>query len=425
MDNLPPMPSPPAVAADRSVIALLRLVRLRWFILVGEAVAVLAAPALLDVPLPSALLLTVLAVLAVFNALAGRRARTAAVIESPELFMQTAADMVGLAVLLFFTGGAANPLVSLLLLPVTMAALTLPWRYAAGAAVLAVGCYSVLTVQFLPLPIADPVRATNLHLAGMWLTFVFSVALIVWLIVRMTASIRERDAQLATAREQALRQERVVALGALAAGAAHELGTPLATMAVIAGELERDARLGVEAQADLAVLREQIAACKGIISGLAERAGAGRLEGAQGVQADRWLAAVVDRWRLLRPVAHCRLDIRGLAPAPTVVVETTLEQGVLNLLNNAANVGHETVIAVDWDRTWLRIEVADDGPGFPAEVLHRAGRAPLPAHANGSGIGLFLTYAAVERLDGRIALENPPTGGGLVKIELPLARIGD
>lgn len=419
------MDSTSNLSAARAETGLQRLVRLRWFLLAGEALVILAVPPLLDIPLQSGFLLTVVVLLAGFNGLASRRAAQAAVIEPMELLGQVVVDMVGLGVLLFFSGGAANPLVSLLLLPVTVAALMLPWRYAAGAAVLAVVLYSLLTVRFVPLPIADPERATNLHLAGMWLTFVFSVALIVWLIVRMTASIRERDAQLATAREQALRQERVVALGALAAGAAHELGTPLATMAVLAGELERDARLGVEAQADLAVLREQIAVCKGIITGLAARAGAGRFEDAQAARADRWLAALVDRWRQQRPKASCRLEIAEPSPAPTIVAEATLEQGLLNLFNNAANAGRHVTVAADWDEAWLRVKVSDDGPGFPDEVLRQAGKATLPAHANGSGIGLFLAYAAVERLGGRLILENLPEGGGLARVELPLAQIGE
>jgi hypothetical protein len=106
--------------------------------------------------------------------------------------------------------------------------------------VLAVALYTLLMWQFLPLAVADAERAARLHLAGMWLTFVVSAAMIAWFVARMTASIRERDSRLAAAREQALRDERVVALGALAAGAAHELGTPLATIAVLVGELEQD-----------------------------------------------------------------------------------------------------------------------------------------------------------------------------------------
>jgi two-component system sensor histidine kinase RegB len=139
--------------------------------------------------------------------------------------------------LLYLSGGAANPLISLLLVPVTVAALSLSGTLTAAVAALSIALYTFLVWFYLPLSVADAERATRLHLAGMWLTFVVSVAMIAWFIARMTASVRERDRHLAAAREKALRDERVVALGALAAGAAHELGTPLATIAVVIGDL--------------------------------------------------------------------------------------------------------------------------------------------------------------------------------------------
>jgi signal transduction histidine kinase len=140
--------------------------------------------------------------------------------------------------------------------------------------------------------VADAERAARLHLAGMWLTFVVSAAMIAWFVARMTASIRERDSRLAAAREQALRDERVVALGALAAGAAHELGTPLATMAVLVGELEHDPSLDADARADLALVREQVALCKGIISGMAATQRRGAPESLQAQDAGDWLRGV-------------------------------------------------------------------------------------------------------------------------------------
>jgi two-component system sensor histidine kinase RegB len=127
-------------------------------------------------------------------------------------------------------------------------------------------------VYYIPLPMPDASRATRLHLIGMWLTFAVSAVMIAWFVVRMTRLIRERDAELAAAREQALRDERVMAMGTLAAGAAHELGTPLATMALIAGELANDPALNQAAQEDIALLRQQIGVCKKIITGLTRRA---------------------------------------------------------------------------------------------------------------------------------------------------------
>jgi len=422
MDSRSLLTDLPADGAE-TLASMRRLVAVRWWVLAGAALAIPAAPALLDITLPIPPMIAVISVAAAWNAVSQRRLRPATAAGAGELFSQLSVDLAVLGALLFFSGGATNPLVSLLLPPVAVAALTLPPRLVAGIAALAVAAYSLLMVSFVPLPFDDPARAARLHLIGMWLTFVVSVALIGWFILRMTATIRSRDAELAHAREQTLRDERVLALGTLAAGAAHELGTPLATMAVLAGELEHDAQVGVDARADLALLREQIAHCKRIITGLAERAGAQRAECAERMRCDDWLEAVHAGWRALRGETQSVLQIVGAGDTPIVVVEPTLEHGIVNLLDNAARAGGPVEVRVDWDSRHLLIEIADRGPGFSAEVLARAGQVPFPAHAAGSGIGLLLTRAAIERLGGRLELRNRPEGGGLARVELPLARI--
>lgn len=414
-----PIPVTAATGANPQ-LALSRLVFLRWLLLGGALAAVLATPPLLDIPLPRLPMLVVLLLLAAFNLLSARRLMRSET-SDVGLVLQQVADVVGLGVLLFLSGGAANPLVSLLLLPVATAALTLSARGAAVVAALAIGVYSLLAVWYVPLPIGDAERAARLHLAGMWLTFVASVLLIAWLIVRMNASVRTRDAALAAAREQALRDERVVALGTLAAGAAHELGTPLATMAVIVGECVREEALPDAVREDMETLRAQIAACKEIVSGLAQRAGVARSTEARSANVREWIEQVVARWRSTRPQATCRVRLAG-ADAPDIVVEATLEQALANLLNNAADAGGgELEVSADWDADMLTVTVSDHGPGFPADMLHEGGRAPVTSTTGGSGIGLMLTQAAVERCGGNLELANPPDGGAEVRLRLPLA----
>ena len=409
--------------ADRLPSIRRRLVLLRWWLLGGLALAILSAPTFLDIALPLPLLLAVLFLLAGFNAVAQWRAHSedSEDFGTSELAGQLAVDLVGMGVLLYLAGGATNPLVSLLLLPVAVAALSLPGRWVAGIAGLAVGLYSFLMLYSLPLPISDVARATRLHLGGMWLTFVVSAVLLAWFVTRMTTSLRERDALLAAVREEALRDAQVVALGQLAAGAAHELGTPLATMNILAGELVQDVRLPGDAHEDLTLLRQQIAICKDIVGNLISRAGIERAGSAQKMPADAWLAGLLARWRTLWPQASCILDVQIADAPPLIVVEATLEQAITNLLNNAAKIdpyGMRLVLA--WDADWLRIALHDQGPGFPPEVLRCCGAEPLPAHARGAGIGLWLTRAAVERIGGRMQLANLPTGG-VATLELPIA----
>lgn len=404
-----PLSAPPA-RADCSGGGLrpLRLGGLRAWMLIVLTAAVLSAPTFLDIALPLAPLLTVLALLALFTFLSLKQP-DGTERSAPEIALQLGVDLVGLGVLLYLSGGASNPLVSLLLYPVVAAALSLPTRWVAAVTALAIGVYSFLMVYFLPLPIADVARATRLHLGGMWLTFVVSAALAAWFIARMTASIRQRDAQLAAAREQALRHAQVVALGQLAAGAAHELGTPLATINVIVGELQRDAQFDRGTQADLALLKQQIAACKEIIGSLTQQAGIERA--GRSLAADLWLSAVLARWRTLWPRAGCRLQVDGSGAAPDIVADGALEQAVMNLLNNAARSAPlGLTLHVDWHAGQWLIGVQDRGPGFPVAVLQCAGGEPLAAVDESNGIGLWLTRSTVERLGGRLLLENTPLG---------------
>ncbi len=398
-----------------------RSILLRWWLLLAAAIAVSSAPTMLGLGLPLLPMLAVLVALAGFNAWLQWRSPPASV-SAGELFGQLCVDLTALTVLLYLSGGAANPLISLLLIPVAVAALSLPGRLTAAVTLLAVLAYSMLTGVYLPLAIDDVERAARLHLAGMWLTFVVSAAMIAWFVARMTASIRERDSRLAAAREQALRDERVVALGALAAGAAHELGTPLATIAVLVGELERDASIDADARTDLALVREQVALCKGIISGMAQRSGAARAESLRALDAAAWLRGVLARWQAMRPRASAAIQIAGRGEVPRQAFDPALEQAVGNLLNNAADAAAGTIrVELDWDDVWLRLTISDDGQGFAAEVLRRGGREALPASHGGAGIGLLLAFSAVERGGGRILLDNPPAGGARARIELPRA----
>ena len=412
-------------AADSKeyLVNLRRLFGLRWAMLALMALTVLIAPGLLDVVLPQAAMLGILAVAALLNALGHRHAGRQQSATANELFSQLLIDISTLSALLFFSGGATNPLVSLLLPPVAIAALGLPRHLVILVGSVAILAYSLLMLFYLPLPIADVSRATQLHLIGMWLTFTVSAILIGWIILRMSQLIRDRDAELAAAREQALRDERVTAMGTLAAGAAHELGTPLATMSLIVGELVTDERLPDPVREDLALLRQQIGACKEIVSGLARRADVARSDNPDLQACDRWLDRLRQKWHALRPQTSSRMIIGSDGPAPVIIIDPRLEQALLNLFNNAANACPQPLeIRLAWHHQTLEIEIRDHGPGFPPTVLEISGRHELPAHEGGSGVGLMLTSTAIGQLGGRMELSNPESGGAQVRILLPIGE---
>ena len=402
--------------------------RLQW--LRDVAIAGLALVAALAQPLfytrvpltPTFSLLGLWTLLSLFT---WRRLKRPAPVGHRELLSHIGIDLIILTALLAISGGPANPLTALYLPPVAVAAAVLPVRQSWLVASLGVAAYSLLWKFCLPLTVEDVDRAMQMHLTGMWLTFAVSALLIAGFVGRITMALREREQQLAAAREQALRDERIVALGNLAAGAAHELGTPLATMAVIAGELARDNNLPADLREDVKLLGEQIGACKGIISGLAERAGLARAEGGSALTVDRWIEQLVARWRALRPQTMPRLTLTAqTAPAPLIFGETTLEQALLNLFNNAADASPDDVeIVAQWTTEQLQVDILDRGPGIDAALLQQAGREFFSTRPEGAGIGLFLAHAALNRYGGSIAMEARAGGGTLTRVELPLRAV--
>ncbi|HNH17000.1 HAMP domain-containing sensor histidine kinase, partial [Zoogloea sp.] len=206
-----------------------------------------------------------------------------------------------------------------------------------------------------------------------------------------------------------------------AAGAAHELGTPLGTMAILAGELARNPRLDADTRADAALLGEQVAHCKAILGGLTLRAGSLRAEGGETQAADRWLDGIVERWRRLRPHVPLATHIDCGHPAPRLVADATLEQALHNLINNAADAspdGVECEAALAGEA--LVVRILDRGPGLPEGC--QPGQ-PTPATGRGLGIGLLLAFGAVERCGGRIEFNPRPGGGTLATLTLPLSAL--
>ena len=421
----PPLAAPAHAGAD----SLKRLIWLRGLALLGMGAMLAAARPLFQIVVPLTAPLLLLLLWASLNLLSWLRLRHPRPIGDEELLAQFAVDLLMLTVLLALSGGPANPLTALYLPPVAVAAAILPGRYAWAIACTSVLGYSLLWKFSVALTVEDVDRAMQMHLTGMGLTFAVSALLIAGFVTRITSSLRKREQQLAAARELALRDERIVALGNLAAGAAHELGTPLATMAVLAGELASDPATAMAQRDDLQLLQQQIAACKRIISGLAASAGAPRAEAGGSIRVDLWIKEIVAHWRILRPGVSPQLSLAGArdsAQPPRIFGEATLEQALLSVFNNAADASPADVeIAVSWTRERLSLEVLDRGPGLDPALLERAGRECFTTRPEGKGIGLLLAHAAIDRHRGRIVLEPRVGGGTVARVELPLQTLAE
>ncbi len=388
---------------------------------------------LIELDLPWKNIMITIGVLLAINFLTLIRLQYQWPVINPEFFFQLLIDIGALTVLLYFSGGSTNPFVSLYLIPLIIAATVLPWHYTWIMATASIICYTLLLFYYVPLPhnhTDDHSRHMfefNLHVAGMWLTFVLSTLLITGFIVKMSTSIRDRDKELAKSRERSLQNEQIIALGTLAAGAAHELGTPLSTMAIIAHELKQDYPDDSEFQHNMQILRDQIELCKQTLTQLLANAGQARAEEANGEPVDHFLKKVIDKWQLIRPSVKFTYQCKGVRPAPLIMNTQLLSQSILNLLNNAADASVDQVnVNSDWDHDLLHLEILDDGEGLNSEVMERAGEAFFTnkGPGKGFGIGLFLANTNIERFGGSVRLFNRPEGGACTHVTLPIMQSG-
>jgi len=413
-------------SSSSSALNLRRLFALRNFVIVIEVAAVFVVVYGLNIAIPVIPLATVIGAYAFLNALTWARLKFPRPVTEAELFAQLLMDVLTLAGLLYFTGGSTNPFISLFLLPLIISAAALPGAYTWAMAAATVACYSIFMVFYLPLPHAQHSNDFALHVLGMWFGFFFSAGLIAFFVVKMANTLRERDRMLAAAREQALRHERVLALATLAAGAAHELGTPLSTMAVIVKELDLDPSF-TDYKEQLQILRDQIQRCKGALSILSASAGETRAEAGHGLPLDNYLAEVIAEWRRLRATVtvHCHLE--GVQPAPHILAEQTLTQALMIILNNAADASPESVeVKGQWTHQELLIEVQDRGRGLAPDAANYAGHKPFfttKAPGQGLGLGLFLAHTTISRFGGKVTLSNREDGGACTRLVLPLSAI--
>ena len=372
----------------------------------------------------------VLTALVVVTAVSFFRLRGPWPVTDPEYFAQLAIDVLALTVLLYAGGGGSNPFVTYYLIPVVISAALLPRRYTWVLATVSLLAYGVLLFKHVPLPIFATMDHTgmghgavaaglNVHILGMWLNFLVSVALITFFVAGMAAVLREQRARVAANREDTLRNEQLLAAASLAAGTAHELGTPLATMSMLVEELAETATDAAQQQ-DLEQLTTQLVRCRAILEKLSQRAQMTDLGQTYSIAATEYLQSVLEQWHVSRPDATATLVVSGTGSAPELTVEPTLDQAIENLLNNAANAcPAEITMTLDWDAACLRVAIDDRGPGIPLELMGTLGRPIVRTGETGLGLGLMISHATVERYGGSIELSNRSEGGARALLTLP------
>jgi two-component system sensor histidine kinase RegB len=402
------------------------LVRLRWVAIAGQLVTILVVRFGMALPLPLAPLLGIAAIEALSNAALILRPRAGHVPDwAPGALM--ALDVVLLSALLFFTGGPENPFSFTFLVPISLATLILSGAWTWALVLLSLACTFVLFLWNRPLDLGPSHAAhMSMHFRGMWIAFGVSAASIVYFLRRIRRALAQREAELAASRNLAARQERLASLATLAAGAAHELSTPLSTIAVVAKELEREvAKLTVPASVaeDVRLVRAEVERCRAILQALGSDAG--------DVMGEAFVAVPVGELVThalagLKARPEIRADIDATARALALSVPPrALGQALQGVLKNAqdASPPHLSVsLAVQRVGDSVQFTVRDQGAGMPPEVLARIGEpffTTKPA-GKGMGLGLFLARTIVERLGGAVTFDSVERGGTTARIAVPV-----
>jgi len=404
------------------------LVRLRWLAAVGQTVAVLGVYFGLDFDLPIYACLAVIALSAWLNVALRLRFHMTQRLEPDRAAWLLAFDIAELAVLLYLTGGLQNPFAFLFLTPVLLSATALPPRFTVMLGAFAIACATALMFAHYPLPwdSDDPLKLPPIYMIGVWLALLLAIGFIgvyAWQITEESRQLTDALAatELVLAREQHLSQ-----LDGLAAAAAHELGTPLSTIAVIAKELENALAADKSYGDDVRLLREQAMRCRDILGKLTELS-------ASGQPFDRTpLSSLIEEVVAPHRNFGVAIDVStppGRNAEPAGARNPAILYGLGNLLENAVDFARSRVaIGTRWDEDTVEVTIGDDGPGFAPDIMDRIGepyvttRRHKPDAANeisaGLGLGFFIAKTLLERSGASLSFENRafPHRGAVVTV---------
>jgi two-component system sensor histidine kinase RegB len=427
------MPASPDIAQSPRTVRLKTLVTLRWFAVIGQAIAVLVVEYLLDFELPLAACLAVIALTAWLNVAASMHYRNVQRLPPEPVAWLLAYDIAQLTVLMVLTGGLENPFAFLILAPVLIAAISLPLRYTLPLGVFAVACSTLIAFFYWPLPWGndDSLALPPLYILSTWVANLVSIIFIgvyAWQVAEESRLMADAltATELVLAREQHLTQ-----LDGLAAAAAHELGTPLSTITLVAKELQRALGPDSPHAEDVKLLREQAQRCREILGKLsALPSGWAPFERAK-------LSALIEE--VVAPHRDFGTAIDVVLPPerehePVMARSPAILYGLGNLVENAVDfAASRAEIAVRWSDLDVAVTISDDGPGFPPEILKRIGepyvtsrrRTGHESEESGLGLGFFIAKTLLERSGATVTFLNrqAPEHGAVVLVHWPRADL--
>jgi len=375
--------------------------------------------------------------LALFNTFYYWKLQKERVISVNLLVTQLAIDILLLTISFYFSGGPTNPFISFYLIPLTVSATLLSPTFTGAATLMTFIAYTGLLI-YAPQPTqmmmqhqhGEQSNQFNIHLIGMWINFALSASLITYFIIRLNIEISLRDQAISNYKQKLTQGEQVFGLATLATGAAHEISTPLSTIAVTIGDLLQEPNTN-NIKDDLVVIEGQVKECKAILGQLTADAGQQRA-GYQRPAKDSfaYLQHLINRLKIMRPLCPAILKSKNpmpqsnrawllISPAPTI------DQAIINLINNACDASpHFVELQYFIMETELIIEISDKGPGIEKSVLEHIGEPYISSgKEHGLGLGLFLAHSTFEQFGGSLTLHNKDEGGTLTRIKLPINSI--
>ncbi len=401
---------------------LMQLFWLRNITMVFLIAIFLLALFVLEIDLPVMPLSFILLIMAMANLATRKLIGSSKTVSESSIFNQLSIDVIAFSLILYFAGGATNPFTFFYLIPLAISATIIPGKQTWILAALTVVAYSLLLKFYVPLAyvghdhhnLAASDGLFNQHVIGMWFGFLLSATLITWFVTYLSKELKQRDRDIEEARRRELRDQQMITLGTLAAGTAHELGTPLASLSVVAGEITRDYDPVEHSELfwHQEILRQQVTRCKEILSVLSDTVGQSRAETGHPVAAQAFIEQVVSRWRQHREFDDSQTFFPDYPIEGNLIYDKTIDQAIANLLNNSADESAGRVnIAISSSERELYFDIIDDGEGISDEKIARAGEVSFSSKPNGMGIGLFLALTTLRRIGASVAFSrmNPGT----------------
>ena len=419
-----------------SRLRLQTLIRLRWVAVIGQTITVLGVYLGLGFHLPLTACIAVIGLSALSNIVLATYFPPSQRLKSTHAAQMLGYDLLQLAALLYLTGGLENPFSLLMVVPVAISASTQPLRITVLLGTLAVTCASALVLHYQPLPWSpgqmEPLPL--LYKLGIWTALVSCTVFMAAYAWRTAQETRLMSDALAATELLLAREQKLSALDGLAAAAAHELGTPLSTIAVVARELEREIPPDSPLREDILLLRSQAARCREILSTLAQNTDEGDAMYSR-MSLGHLIEEVIEPYRIFDKQIEVELRRppagNGVAePEPVLERNAGILYALTNLVENAVDYASTKVkIVADWDKDKIHLSIIDDGPGFSPHIRGQLGEpyvstrsrlssSEIENGAGGMGLGFFIAKTLIERSGGTLAMQNRgfPETGAIVEV---------